>query len=68
MSKCPRCQGLLVHDTAIDYMIGEKVRIRRCVNCGHIEDHVIMMNRLLSPISATERYVRTRTKQPVFVE
>jgi hypothetical protein len=47
---CRRCSGLLVRET-IDHLREETARLypaRRCINCGHIEDSVILTNRFRS--------------------
>lgn len=48
---CQRCRGLLVRETFDDW--GEKTDpwcpATRCVNCGCIEDSVVLANRLRSP-------------------
>lgn len=42
---CPRCQGFLDMAHCLDIHMGTWMDVRRCVNCGHIEDDVILKNR-----------------------
>jgi uncharacterized Zn finger protein len=46
--RCPRCRGLLVHETFGD-LRQERARMSpatRCINCGCVEDSVVRANRL----------------------
>ncbi len=45
---CQRCQGLLVRDTFHDPSVETGVHgaATRCINCGHMEDAVIRVNRV----------------------
>jgi uncharacterized Zn finger protein len=50
---CRRCSGLLVRET-FDHLREETARLyptTRCINCGHIEDSVILTNRLRSHVA-----------------
>jgi hypothetical protein len=48
---CQRCRGLLVRETFDELReeIGRMCLATRCVNCGCIEDSVVLANRLRSP-------------------
>jgi hypothetical protein len=46
---CPRCNGLMVIDQLADPYEDVASDGRRCVNCGDIEDEVILKNRLQPP-------------------
>ena len=45
---CQRCRGLLVHETFCNLRIEESARYHatRCINCGCIEDAIILANRV----------------------
>lgn len=45
--RCPRCQGLLAPDYPLSDLVactvsGSGDGARRCLNCGHVEDAVIL--------------------------
>ena len=47
---CARCGGLLVIEVwggLVDNVCEKSLRRMRCVNCGSIEDSVILENRLI---------------------
>jgi hypothetical protein len=47
---CARCGGLLVIEVwggLVDNVRDKRLRKMRCVNCGSIEDSVILENRLI---------------------
>jgi len=46
---CTKCNGLMVDDKCYDYT-GARIFVERCVNCGNIEDEVIITNRYSLPI------------------
>lgn len=50
---CQRCRGLLVRVTFDDLSeeIGRMIPATRCVNCGCIEDEIVLANRLRPPMS-----------------
>lgn len=46
MMSCRRCQGTLVSDTAVVRVNGrEAFEMFRCIQCGNVEDSVILRNR-----------------------
>ncbi len=48
---CQRCRGLLVRETFGDLReeAGDMCPATRCINCGYIEDSVVLANRLHPP-------------------
>lgn len=53
--RCQRCSGLMVVEPFCDTSklgIARESRSARCLNCGNVEDAVIVINRL-EPRSAT---------------
>ena len=50
---CQRCRGLLVRETLSDLSeeIARLYPATRCLNCGCIEDSVVLANRLGSPVA-----------------
>lgn len=48
---CSRCSGLLVHDHPLHFTTPANCRedhaipARRCLNCGNVEDAVVLSNR-----------------------
>lgn len=46
---CPRCAGLLLTESVIDYAESKDGRwtYRRCVCCGHVQDQVTLQNQAL---------------------
>jgi len=43
---CIRCQGRMVHERFLDLLDGECAFMGwRCINCGEIDDHLILSNR-----------------------
>ena len=52
MTKCTRCQGLMVEDHFLDFegTIGHMwTSSYRCMNCGNVHDSVIEQHRLARP-------------------
>lgn len=53
---CPRCKGLLVHDSYMEIDSALRNRppaVLRCVACGNLIDPVILSNRALQYASTT---------------
>ena len=48
---CQRCRGLLVHETfdGLSPVADIMCLATRCINCGSIEDPVVLANRLRPP-------------------
>ena len=52
MTKCTRCQGLMVEDHFLDFegTVGHMwTSSYRCMNCGNVHDSVIEQHRLARP-------------------
>ncbi|CUS36226.1 hypothetical protein [Candidatus Nitrospira nitrificans] len=52
MTKCTRCQGLMVEDHYLDFegTYGHMwAKAHRCMNCGSVHDSVIEQHRLAKP-------------------
>jgi len=52
MTKCTRCEGLMVEDHFLDFegTVGHMwTTSHRCMNCGNVHDAVIEQHRLAKP-------------------
>ena len=52
MTKCTRCQGLMIEDHCLDFegTHGHMwAKAHRCMNCGNVHDSVIEQHRLATP-------------------
>ncbi len=52
MTKCTRCQGLMIEDYCLDFegTHGHMwAKAHRCMNCGNVHDSVIEQHRLAKP-------------------
>jgi hypothetical protein len=52
MTKCTRCQGLMIEDHYLDFegTYGHTwAKAHRCMNCGNVHDSVIEQHRLVKP-------------------
>ena len=52
MTKCTRCQGLMIEDHCLDFegTYGHMwTKAHRCMNCGNVHDPVIEQHRLAKP-------------------
>ena len=52
MTKCTRCQGLMIEDHCLDFegTYGHTwAKAHRCMNCGNVHDSVIEQHRLTKP-------------------
>lgn len=42
---CIRCQGLMAFEILVDQAACGKLSVWRCIACGELIDHLILMNR-----------------------
>ena len=63
VTRCPRCQGLIVFDEAIDEEAA--LLILRCVNCGQVSEQTVNRNRALSPRPDRERNLLSPKFTPI---
>ena len=58
---CPRCGGFLVDERCLDLYDGRIVaRLDRCIQCGNLEDALLLQNRMRPPV--TRRATRRRKR------
>jgi len=58
--QCARCAGMKVPEIIVEG--GARIFVMRCVHCGDVVDHVIIMNRIMNrqhPSACVARRART---------
>ena len=64
---CPRCGGFLVDERCLDLYDGRIVaRLDRCIQCGNLEDALLLQNRMRPPV--TRRATRRRKRFAIRID
>jgi hypothetical protein len=66
---CPRCAGCLARDWAFDLEEhGNVIELSRCINCGYIEDPVMVAHKAAPPpVPLEKRWRRKKRRLPALL-